>query len=120
MPAMPRFNKKGTKVAYDLLGKPSNIAYKPTPKEKKIKEQLLFQDTTRVRQDVSMDKLYMMMADTFYDRIDPRRRREVADSRMVREDHRAMANLPEKGFQRQFDPQSFNRSPWLDDEIGSK
>lgn len=49
MPAMPRFNKKGTKVAYDLLGKPSNIAYKPTPKEKKIKEQLLFQDTTRVR-----------------------------------------------------------------------
>jgi hypothetical protein len=49
MPAMPRFNKKGTKVAYALLGKPSNIAYKPTPKEKKIKEQLLFQDTTRVR-----------------------------------------------------------------------
>ncbi len=66
-----------------------------------------------------MDNFSVFFArDTFYDRIDPRRRREVADSRMVQEDHKAMANLPTKGFQRQFDPQSFNRSPWLDDEIG--
>ena len=55
---------------------------------------------------------------TFYDNITPRRRQEVADSRMIQEDRHAMDNLPTKGFQRQFDPGSFNRPPFGDDEIG--
>lgn len=58
-----------------------------------------------------------LMANTFYNTIDPRRRQENADAHMIQEDHKAMANLPTQGFQRQFDPQSYNRSPWFSDEI---
>jgi hypothetical protein len=66
-----------------------------------------------------MDEFSVLFASgTFYDNIDPRRRREVADSRMIQEDHRAMANLPTKGFQRQFNPGSFCRPPFGDDEVG--
>jgi hypothetical protein len=54
---------------------------------------------------------------TFYDNITPRRRQEVADSRMIQEDQQAMSNLPTKGFQRQFDPGSFMRPPFGDDEV---
>jgi hypothetical protein len=55
---------------------------------------------------------------TFYDNITPRRRQEVADSRMIQEDQQAMSNLPTKGFQRMFDPGSFDRPPFGDDEVG--
>lgn len=49
MPAMPRFNKKGTKIAYKILGTPENILFKPKGKENKIDKQLTFQETSRVR-----------------------------------------------------------------------
>jgi hypothetical protein len=49
MPAMPRFSKRGTKIAYKILGKPENIAFKPTARENDIDRRLTFQDTTRVR-----------------------------------------------------------------------
>lgn len=49
MPTMPRFSKKGTKVAYKLLGTPPNILYKPSPQSEKIRKELLFQETTRSR-----------------------------------------------------------------------
>jgi hypothetical protein len=63
-----------------------------------------------------------MMHEIFYatigSKIDPRRRKEVADSRMIQEDHSAIANLPREGFQREFKSRNMNRSPWSDDEIG--
>lgn len=37
-----------------------------------------------------------MVLGKHYDTIDPRRRQEVADSRMIQEDHNAMANLSER------------------------
>lgn len=49
MPQMRRFEKKSTKIAWKILGKPANLAFKRTPKEKKINRQLVFQETTRSR-----------------------------------------------------------------------
>ncbi len=49
MPAMPRFSKKGTKIAFKILGTPENLLYKPKGKKKQIDKQLLFQETTRIR-----------------------------------------------------------------------
>lgn len=49
MPAMPRFNKKGTKIAFKILGTPENLLYKPKGKQKKDDKILTFQETTRVR-----------------------------------------------------------------------
>ena len=49
MPAMPRFDKKGTQIAYKILGKPENIAFKPTARQKDIDKKLIFDNTARVR-----------------------------------------------------------------------
>lgn len=49
MPVMPRFSKKGTKLAFKILGTPENLLYRPKGKEKQIDKQLLFQETTRIR-----------------------------------------------------------------------
>lgn len=49
MPAMPRFSKKGTKIAYKLLGTPENMVKKNKGKESTVERQLLFQETARVR-----------------------------------------------------------------------
>lgn len=49
MPAMPRFSKQGTKIAYKLLGVPANIAFKPTKKEKEIDKRLVFERTSLER-----------------------------------------------------------------------
>lgn len=55
--------------------------------------------------------------EVFYSTVDPRRRQEYSDSKLVSEDHRAMSNLPTEGFQKQFDTQKFMRSPWRSDEV---
>lgn len=59
-----------------------------------------------------------MMHHIFYATIDPRRRKELADARMIQEDHSAMSNLPKEGYQREFRSQRMGKSPILDDEIG--
>jgi hypothetical protein len=60
----------------------------------------------------------------FYDHIDPRRRQEVSDSRMIQEDHDAVANLSPRFIHKEFNQLKFdihntaaNPQPWLDDEI---
>lgn len=49
MPAMPRFNKKGTRIAFAILGTPQNLKAKKSESQKKIDKQLVFQETTRSR-----------------------------------------------------------------------
>lgn len=49
MPAAPRWNKKATKIAWDILGKPANMQFKPSKEERRIDRRLLFEETTRVR-----------------------------------------------------------------------
>lgn len=61
---------------------------------------------------------FMIIRDRFYSTIDPRRRKELSDSRMIQEDQKAMANLPKEGFQREFKSRNMCLSPWADDEIG--
>lgn len=49
----------------------------------------------------------MQPADFFYAHVDPRRRQEIADARMIREDHSKIANLSEKAIHQQFNPDRF-------------
>lgn len=63
--------------------------------------------------------------DNFYGNIDPRRRQEIHDAYMVREDNRAMANLPRQAIHHEFNPDKFKYnsvsagSPdWSHNEIG--
>jgi len=53
MPAFPRFSKgllgKATKIAYAVLGTPSNIKDKKSLSQKKLEHHLVSQETARVR-----------------------------------------------------------------------
>jgi hypothetical protein len=47
------------------------------------------------------------MIHSFYDNVDPRRKQELKDSRMISEDHNAMANLSPRFIHREFNPDRF-------------
>lgn len=60
MPTMPRFNKKATKIAYAILGKPHNMRKDPRRSQKgeniqaisnedAIEKRLTFEETQRAR-----------------------------------------------------------------------
>lgn len=54
-------------------------------------------------------------ASDLYAGIDPRRRREVADSGMVQEDHNAVANLSPIPIHREYTRFGFYSTPYIDD-----
>jgi hypothetical protein len=51
----------------------------------------------------------------FYAGLDPRRRREVADSGMVQEDHNAIANLSPIAIHREYPKAGYYSTPYWDD-----
>lgn len=54
-----------------------------------------------------MEDITIILRDTFLSNVDPRRKQELVDSRMIQEDHRAISNLPPVGFQREFNPDRY-------------
>ena len=57
------------------------------------------------------------MENEFYAGVDPRRRQEIADGGMIREDHNAMANLPRQAIQCEYPQSHYYASPYIDDSI---
>lgn len=58
------------------------------------------------------------MMSQYYAGVDPRRRREVAEGGMVREDHNAMANLPRQAIHCEYpDRFGFRQNPYIDDTV---
>lgn len=53
----------------------------------------------------------------FMQEIDPRRRPEIADARMIQEDHNAMANLSMREINRQWTPGKFQPHYWMESEV---
>lgn len=49
MPCAPRQNKKATKIAWKITGKPANLENKRSSMQEKVDKALLYQETTRVR-----------------------------------------------------------------------
>ena len=47
-------------------------------------------------------RIDVKLAEIFYDNVDPRRRQERADARMISEDHKAMANLSQRVINKEF------------------
>ena len=44
MPAMPRWNKKATKIVNAIIGRPENMIDDSTPKEKKTRRRLIAEE----------------------------------------------------------------------------
>ena len=53
----------------------------------------------------------------FMQKIDPRRRPEIEDSRLIQEDHNAIANLPMRAINRQFTPGKYSPHYWMESEV---
>lgn len=53
----------------------------------------------------------------FQQPVDPRRRPEMYDSRLIQEDRRAMSNLPTEPINKQFNPGKFMPHYWMESEI---
>ena len=53
---------------------------------------------------------FKSMYDTFMSQVDPRRRQEITDSRMIQEDLNSMANLPGRVINRQFNQNRFQHN----------
>ena len=49
MPAMPRYNKRAKKIAWSIIGVPSNIKYDKSAFSKKIERSLNVQYTSRIK-----------------------------------------------------------------------
>jgi hypothetical protein len=49
MPAMPRIRGRAMKIAFEVLGTPSNYREKKTKLQKRIDERLMYENTQRVR-----------------------------------------------------------------------
>lgn len=78
-----------------------------------------------VQEHMDMRDMLDHMSNAFYKEVDPRRRQEIADSRMVNEDQMAMANLSPRFIHKQFDQNRFKYdqnsagSPdWEKSEVG--
>ncbi len=68
--------------------------------------------------EADMDNGYVSLSDHAYRQpVDPRRRPEMADSRMIREDHRSVANLSPNEINRQFTPGKFSPHYWMESEV---
>lgn len=57
------------------------------------------------------------MAARFYNEVNPRRKQEIMDSRMIQEDHSAVANLSGKFINKRFDASRFVESLGRCDEM---
>jgi hypothetical protein len=49
--------------------------------------------------------------------VDPRRRPEISDSRLIQEDPRAMANLSETALHHEFSPGKYMPTYWMESEV---
>jgi hypothetical protein len=54
---------------------------------------------------------------SFYGGIDPRRRVEMAEAGMVREDHGSIANLSERFVHQEYDANEYTTTPYLDEVV---
>ncbi len=57
------------------------------------------------------------MTNEFYAGVDPRRRQEVADGGMIREDRLAMANLPRQAQHHEYPQAGYYATPYIDDIV---
>ena len=57
------------------------------------------------------------MAASFYNEVNPQKKQEIMDSRMMQEDHNAIANLSGNSINKQFNPNRFMQTLGRFDEL---
>ena len=77
------------------------------------------EDKGEMRSFMAFDRVEEMYS-AFYAGLDPRRKQEMADGGMVKEDRNAMANLSPTPISREYPPAAFWSSPYIDDSVEEK
>lgn len=65
-------------------------------RESEVSDPRTLMNNPRVYENREIEEEQKMASNFFYNNVDPRRKQELSDSRMVQEDHNAMANLSER------------------------
>lgn len=68
------------------------------------------QKSEKIRMKNPEVMIVMAMKEAFYRKMNPRREQEIMDSRMIREDHDAIANLSGRFINKTFDADRFVQS----------
>lgn len=71
----------------------------------------------QMRMKIEMQGSLRGMQEAFYRKVNPRREQEIMDSRMIQEDHGAIANLSDAFINRQWDPDRYCQSLGRNDEM---
>jgi hypothetical protein len=104
-------------MAYDM---PENGRLHRPVKERSRKQVEEVFSTMEIKRDIRNQFNYDRVQDiysSFYAGLDPRRRTEMADGGMVKEDPRAMANLSPEFIHREYPRSGFYSSPYIDDSV---
>lgn len=113
------FSEPRSAVPYDY--RPENQytdrAQERAPRRHEIRDSYVaFYDLEQRRNQRSFQRT-ADMANEFFAGVDPRRKQELADGGMIREDHRAMANLPRMAIHCEYPRSQYYTTPYLDDTI---
>lgn len=89
-------------------------------KERSVKRPEIEADYTAFNQDQDRNIAYAyerarQIGGEFGGGLDPRRRQEVADAGLIREDHTQIANLPRQAQHHEFPAAGYYMTPYLDD-----
>jgi hypothetical protein len=85
----------------------SPIAEPSTYKESSVTDSRTYISNPMSYQNKEMAAEDMMARSMFYNNVDPRRKQELSDSRMIQEDHSAVANLSRTFQNHTFDANEF-------------
>lgn len=112
-------NEPRSNLNYDY--RPENV-YSDKAQERAIRRHEIRQEYDEMYQNVQRrnERAFERVRDMeneFYAGVDPRRRQEVADGGMVKEDHRAMANLPRQAIHCEYPQAGYYFTPYIDDSV---
>ncbi len=113
------FNEPRSNLKYDY--RPENQytdkAQERAPRRYEIREEYEKMYENEQRRNERAFARTRNMENEFYAGLDPRRRQEMADGGMVREDHQAMSNLPRQAIHCEYPQSYYYQTPYIDDTI---
>jgi hypothetical protein len=113
------FNEPKSNLKYDY--RPENVfsdeAQERAPRRHEIRAEYAAVYQNEQRRNERAFARVRDMENEFYAGLDPRRKQEMADGGMVREDLKAMANLPRQAIHCEYPQSYYYATPYLDDSI---
>lgn len=109
--------KSNLKYDYRPENQYTDKAQERAPRRYEIREEYDQMYQNEQRRDQRAFARTRDMENEFYAGVDPRRRQEIAEGGMVREDHNAMANLPRQAIHTEYPQAGYYTTPYIDDSI---